>query len=185
MRKCSICGLKYEYGNNAQPINDGECCDRCNAERVLPARIKQHLQAINKTKEGVPSKHTHWSWSTRAAHSDHRAAYKTRRAEGGRMTAADLQLLSKRQVTELLSISKAQLDIWRRKRGFPQPLHIFGVNRWRPAEIEAWVSTNAQLTQRASLACPAVSGHVRANNGKFRKSLSNQPGMSCRIHSKD
>jgi predicted DNA-binding transcriptional regulator AlpA len=60
------------------------------------------------------------------------------------MTLADLQLLSKRQVTELLSISKAQLDIWRRKRGFPQPLHILGVNRWRPADIEAWITKNAK-----------------------------------------
>jgi predicted DNA-binding transcriptional regulator AlpA len=88
---------------------------------------------------------------------------------------SDLRLLSKRQVTELLSISKAQLDIWRRKRGFPQPLHILGVNRWRPADIEAWISANALLTKRASLPCPAVSGHVRANGGKLRKSLDNQP----------
>tara|TARA_R110000737_G_scaffold45937_1_gene66020 strand:+ start:48 stop:242 length:195 start_codon:yes stop_codon:yes gene_type:complete len=39
--KCSIC--KYneigEYGNNAEPINDGECCDWCNNEFVVPRRI--------------------------------------------------------------------------------------------------------------------------------------------------
>lgn len=38
---CSICGFKYEgYGNNAEPINDGKCCDTCNIMRVIPARIK-------------------------------------------------------------------------------------------------------------------------------------------------
>jgi hypothetical protein len=28
---CSICQEEYEgWGNNAQPINDGQCCDACN-----------------------------------------------------------------------------------------------------------------------------------------------------------
>lgn len=28
--KCSICGCEMiGYGNNAQPINDGRCCDDC------------------------------------------------------------------------------------------------------------------------------------------------------------
>ena len=40
---CSIC--KYNeilgYGNNAQPINDGICCNWCNSEFVIPTRIKQ------------------------------------------------------------------------------------------------------------------------------------------------
>jgi len=38
--KCSICGKKYVgYGNNAWPINDGRCCDACNYNRVIPARL--------------------------------------------------------------------------------------------------------------------------------------------------
>ena len=43
---CSICGELNEewpggfYGNSAEPINDGRCCDWCNGTRVLPARIK-------------------------------------------------------------------------------------------------------------------------------------------------
>ena len=29
--KCSICNEEFkERGNNAQPINDGMCCDDCN-----------------------------------------------------------------------------------------------------------------------------------------------------------
>ena len=42
--KCSIC--KYndigKYGNNANPINQGRCCDWCNANFVMPARFKMY-----------------------------------------------------------------------------------------------------------------------------------------------
>ena len=42
--KCCICGGTFEgYGNNPWPVvkdEDAECCDRCNANRVVPARIK-------------------------------------------------------------------------------------------------------------------------------------------------
>jgi hypothetical protein len=44
---CSICGEPNEewggsgfYGHNAEPINDGRCCGRCNGTHVLPARIQ-------------------------------------------------------------------------------------------------------------------------------------------------
>lgn len=41
MKECSICGKKYKgYGNNAQPINDGECCDKCNLTVVVPKRLE-------------------------------------------------------------------------------------------------------------------------------------------------
>lgn len=46
--KCSICGNTIEvnaygwkYGNNAQPVNDGRCCDLCNFMYVIPARINK------------------------------------------------------------------------------------------------------------------------------------------------
>ena len=54
--KCSICSgyieplkdkdgiVVWEHGNNAQPINDGRCCDKCNWEVVIPARIVQSSQ---------------------------------------------------------------------------------------------------------------------------------------------
>ena len=39
--KCSICNEKIEgFGNNAQPINDGICCDGCNT-LVIIERIKE------------------------------------------------------------------------------------------------------------------------------------------------
>jgi hypothetical protein len=44
--RCSICQLPIEPepggwvgGNNAAPINDGRCCNDCNARVVLPARM--------------------------------------------------------------------------------------------------------------------------------------------------
>lgn len=37
---CSICYRKYaEFGNNAEPVNVGTCCDDCNGSVVIPARI--------------------------------------------------------------------------------------------------------------------------------------------------
>ena len=37
---CVLCGKEYEgYGNNAQPLSDGLCCDECNT-KVIEARIK-------------------------------------------------------------------------------------------------------------------------------------------------
>ena len=39
---CSICNnnINDEFGNNAQPINDGICCDDCNT-LVIIERIKE------------------------------------------------------------------------------------------------------------------------------------------------
>jgi hypothetical protein len=36
---CSICYKKYVgFGNNAQPLNSGRCCNNCNSICVIPAR---------------------------------------------------------------------------------------------------------------------------------------------------
>lgn len=38
--KCCICGKEFEgFGNNANPVMDGICCDDCNANVVIPARL--------------------------------------------------------------------------------------------------------------------------------------------------
>lgn len=45
---CSICGIPikpdpisgWDEGHNAQPINDGRCCDGCNGSLVVPRRIR-------------------------------------------------------------------------------------------------------------------------------------------------
>ena len=42
---CSICNneINDEFGNNAEPVNDGRCCNDCNSTVVIPARIKEML----------------------------------------------------------------------------------------------------------------------------------------------
>ena len=40
VKVCSICNSEYVgWGNNAQPVNDGRCCDLCNSMHVIPARL--------------------------------------------------------------------------------------------------------------------------------------------------
>lgn len=40
---CCLCGGRFErYGNNPWPLADDmndRCCDKCNAEKVIPARF--------------------------------------------------------------------------------------------------------------------------------------------------
>ena len=49
-KKCVICGDDIQgYGNNADPIADGICCDKCNASKVIPARLSK----INKNEKLV------------------------------------------------------------------------------------------------------------------------------------
>lgn len=47
--KCSICGKRIDDGfsNNAQPINNGRCCNSCNAKYVIPARINRMRAGLN------------------------------------------------------------------------------------------------------------------------------------------
>lgn len=49
-QECCICKRECEsiYGNNAQPINNGRCCDVCNDTKVIPARIELWLKDRNK-----------------------------------------------------------------------------------------------------------------------------------------
>lgn len=40
---CCLCGRTVSgYGNNAQPLADGRCCDDCN-RKVILARLKVYL----------------------------------------------------------------------------------------------------------------------------------------------
>lgn len=55
-KKCRICGKKFEgYGHNAEPVNSGLCCDRCqyieSAERLrrtlpVPYSIGQKIHIL-------------------------------------------------------------------------------------------------------------------------------------------
>jgi len=38
---CSICQQRFhEFGNNAEPVNDGRCCNFCDEHIVWPARCE-------------------------------------------------------------------------------------------------------------------------------------------------
>jgi hypothetical protein len=46
--KCSLCGSPiptgpggWRHGHNAQPLSGGRCCEQCNSDVVVPARIAQ------------------------------------------------------------------------------------------------------------------------------------------------
>lgn len=46
--KCVICGKDFDgWGNNAWPVKDGICCDECNQEEVIPARLAQLYNKSN------------------------------------------------------------------------------------------------------------------------------------------
>lgn len=40
---CVICGerITTKHPNNAEPVAKGYCCDKCNREVVVPARLKE------------------------------------------------------------------------------------------------------------------------------------------------
>lgn len=49
IRKCCICKKPMiEYGNNALPIMAGACCNKCNREKVIPARLASCKYAMVK-----------------------------------------------------------------------------------------------------------------------------------------
>ncbi len=39
---CVICGKEFDdYSYNAYPVKDGSCCEKCNRNVVIPARLKE------------------------------------------------------------------------------------------------------------------------------------------------
>ncbi len=41
MKTCVLCDREYEgYGHNAQPLDDGLCCDECNDD-VVKERLRR------------------------------------------------------------------------------------------------------------------------------------------------
>lgn len=42
---CVICDDQFSgYGNNAEPVKDGKCCDKCNFAVVVKARIEELIK---------------------------------------------------------------------------------------------------------------------------------------------
>ena len=53
-KTCCICGkvIIGGWGNSPWPVKDnGECCDKCNIEQVIPARIKMMKEVKEDTNE--------------------------------------------------------------------------------------------------------------------------------------
>lgn len=42
-QRCCICGKEFEgFGNNPRPVKkSGVCCDECNFNYVIPARLQE------------------------------------------------------------------------------------------------------------------------------------------------
>ncbi len=48
--RCVICRkMTFGYGNNAEPVKKGRCCDWCNISVVIPARIRMMRKEENNT----------------------------------------------------------------------------------------------------------------------------------------
>lgn len=47
--KCVFCGdlIVNDMGNNAEPVKKGRCCDKCNADVIIPARLKEMKSKLN------------------------------------------------------------------------------------------------------------------------------------------
>ena len=49
MINCSICKEDFEgYGNNAQPVNNGICCDDCNTLVITRRLFDMQMNGSNK-----------------------------------------------------------------------------------------------------------------------------------------
>ena len=74
---CSICGKHVDHGvgNNAQPVNDGRCCDDCNANVVVPRRL--HDVRV----ESAARKRADGDGSSKAAHEEWENSRKVRFAK--------------------------------------------------------------------------------------------------------
>jgi hypothetical protein len=51
-KQCSICLRHFtEFGNSAWPINNGRCCNVCNDNVVIPARIRMQRRKETEAKD--------------------------------------------------------------------------------------------------------------------------------------
>ncbi len=50
--QCSICKFTISgYGHNADPVAVGKCCDSCNFEKVIPARVQAMSELVSDLSE--------------------------------------------------------------------------------------------------------------------------------------
>jgi hypothetical protein len=56
MVQCILCAQTFSgSGNDARPLSDGRCCDACNQQKVIPARIEEHdlVQEVGRKFPGI------------------------------------------------------------------------------------------------------------------------------------
>jgi hypothetical protein len=54
VRRCTICQEEFRgQGNNAEPVNDGRCCDPCNHTTVFTARVNVMNGIMKHVEEGT------------------------------------------------------------------------------------------------------------------------------------
>ena len=100
--KCSICKEEipvkeggWSTGNNAQPINDGRCCDACNMNVVIPAR----LHAVSNRHEEEEEEHwlyllSHGGYARVVGADDNWTTAHQLTGETGRLFAAAPEMLA-------------------------------------------------------------------------------------------
>ena len=50
--RCAICGkVYYGYGQVAEPVAPGRCCDACHAQHVVPRRIRLVVETREEQRE--------------------------------------------------------------------------------------------------------------------------------------
>ena len=49
---CDICGksIRDIFSNNASPVIQGRCCDKCNEEHVIPKRLRRNYWATRRSR---------------------------------------------------------------------------------------------------------------------------------------
>ena len=103
---CSMCRKLYSgFGNNAQPF-EGRCCDQCNADRVLPERIRRHKRGKAPMADDDDDDPDLFGWAERGARrsdpeTSWQAAYRdlSRRA-GDRIRALTLHFIFQHGLTD-------------------------------------------------------------------------------------
>lgn len=100
---CVICHKSYEgYGNNAQPVVNGQCCDRCNRIAVLPARMSYSIISDD---DGPHCGCCNKTFSTNSGYKRHRRNLRTKHCK-------EMMLMALSKETVVTPLEQQQLYVW-------------------------------------------------------------------------
>lgn len=144
--KCSICDKEipvkdggWDSGNNAQPVNDGRCCDDCNMSVVIPAR----LHALSNRQDEEDDEYwlyllTHNGYCRVVGEDDNWSVAHQMTGETGRLFAA---------AQELLAALRPFADLIENPDAFPDGMHQWWVDT---ADVRRAVSAIAKAEGRTA-----------------------------------